>query len=115
MPNVELTDRQTEVLAFLRRHPRASIREIRQHFGWKSTNAVADVLGVLERKGAIKRSGFKARSIEVVDDIAREDRAVLIQVAKELRWLASHTDALGVASVKAALAAAADVLGKDIE
>lgn len=67
----ELTDRQLEVLGFIRRHMDAlgyapSVREISQEFGI-ALNAVAEHLKALERKKAIVRVSGIARSIVVQD------------------------------------------------
>lgn len=55
-----LTERQAEILAFLRSRIEKdqiapSIHEIREHFGFASPNAVADHLRLLEKKGCIRR------------------------------------------------------------
>ena len=65
----ELTDRQREVYDFLlgfwrnKGYP-PSIREVAGHFGFKSTRAVVDHLGALERKGWIVRTRERSRAIE---------------------------------------------------
>lgn len=65
----QLTDRQREVYEFLvgfwqtRGYP-PSIREVASHFGFKSTRAVVDHLGALERKGWINRTRERSRAIE---------------------------------------------------
>jgi repressor LexA len=65
----ELTDRQREVYDFLvgfwqtRGYP-PSIREVATHFGFRSTRAVVDHLGALERKGWIVRTRERSRAIE---------------------------------------------------
>lgn len=63
-----LTRRQKEILKFLsERHARTgvipSIREIQERFKFASSNAVAQHLGALEKKGHIIRERGKARSI----------------------------------------------------
>lgn len=65
----ELTDRQREVYDFLLSFWRTkgyppSIREVAGHFGFKSTRAVVDHLGALERKGWIIRTRERSRAIE---------------------------------------------------
>lgn len=65
----QLTDRQREVYDFLLSFWRArgyppSIREVAGHFGFKSTRAVVDHLGALERKGWIERTRERSRAIE---------------------------------------------------
>jgi repressor LexA len=65
----ELTSRQREVYDFLvdfwqtRGYP-PSIREVAAHFGFRSTRAVVDHLGALERKGWIRRTRERSRAIE---------------------------------------------------
>jgi repressor LexA len=65
----DLTDRQREVYDFLvgfwqsRGYP-PSIREVASHFGFRSTRAVVDHLGALERKGWIVRTRERSRAIE---------------------------------------------------
>lgn len=65
----DLTDRQREVYDFLvsfwrtRGYP-PSIREVASHFEFKSTRAVVDHLGALERKGWIIRTRERSRAIE---------------------------------------------------
>jgi len=65
----ELTDRQREVYDFLLSFWRTkgyppSIREVAGHFGFRSTRAVVDHLGALERKGWIIRTRERSRAIE---------------------------------------------------
>jgi repressor LexA len=65
----ELTSRQREVYDFLvdfwqtRGYP-PSIREVASNFGFRSTRAVVDHLGALERKGWIRRTRERSRAIE---------------------------------------------------
>lgn len=68
-----LTDRQYEYLRVIRNYIRAfgrapTLRELRKLFNVRSTNAVASVVGALERKGQIRMAGKKggARRIQVV-------------------------------------------------
>lgn len=68
MISYSITDRQREIMDFLlATHASsgviASVREIQEHFGFSSSNAVASHLRALESKGYIKRNGGKARSI----------------------------------------------------
>ncbi len=65
-----MTDRQGEILAFIRQYISGNgypptVREIGTAFGIKSTNGVADHLRYLERRGLIGRSGLKARGIRL--------------------------------------------------
>lgn len=68
MISYHITDRQREIIDFLReRHAStgmiASVREIQEHFGFSSSNAVASHLKALEAKGYIRRTPGKARNI----------------------------------------------------
>lgn len=65
-----LTDRQQEVLDFLRDYQGAegvypSTREIQQHFGFASQTAAMSHLRALERKGALQRMPRKARAVRL--------------------------------------------------
>lgn len=64
--------RQAMVLAFIRDHQRnhgypPTHREIAAHMGIGSTNAVADHLRALQRKGWLERTPDKSRALRVVD------------------------------------------------
>ncbi len=62
------TDRQLEILGFLRERSRMAgptVREVMQHFGFKSVNGAMCHLVALERKGLIVRHPGQARGIEV--------------------------------------------------
>jgi len=65
----ELTDRQLEILTFIRAYSEGngyapSIRDISIQFGI-ALRAVQDHLAALERKGAIHRTNYVARSIVI--------------------------------------------------
>lgn len=65
-----LTTRQHEILGFLQVHQRSheywpSIREIQDHFGFASTNAVMGHLRALEKKGYITRVAGQARAFRI--------------------------------------------------
>jgi repressor LexA len=67
-----LTDRQSEILDYLRseidtRGLPPTIREIGEAFGIRSTKGVEDHLAALERKGFIRREKGKSRAIEIAD------------------------------------------------
>src|SRR5258708_33538717 len=67
-----LTERQREIYDFIRskietRGYGPTVREIGQGFGIKSPNGVMCHLQALEKKGLIKREGFSARAIMLVD------------------------------------------------
>lgn len=64
-----LTDRQREVLEFIRANSAyygPAIREIAERFRFRSPNGVVCHLDALERKGYIRRRRNVARGIEVV-------------------------------------------------
>jgi SOS-response transcriptional repressor LexA len=68
----ELTQRQAEILAFIKAHYREkgyapTLREIGARFGLKSTNGITDHLRALERKGALCRDPMKSRAIVPVE------------------------------------------------
>ena len=69
----ELTDRQREILDFVRGYATErgywpSFREIQKHFGFRSTNAVMGHLRALESKGAIERVPGQARTFRIVPE-----------------------------------------------
>lgn len=66
-----LTDRQAEILAFIRatlieEHVPPSFAEIAKAFGFRSPNAVTTHIKALERKGHIRLRKGRARNIELV-------------------------------------------------
>src|SRR6516162_9076298 len=73
MPNFsQLTERQREIYDFIRdkiesRGYGPTVREIGLAFDIKSPNGVMCHLKALEKKGLIKRTGFQARAIQLVD------------------------------------------------
>jgi repressor LexA len=67
-----LTERQREIYEFIREKIEArgygpTVREIGEGFKIKSPNGVMCHLKALEKKGLIKRQGFSARAIQLVD------------------------------------------------
>src|SRR5439155_23303258 len=67
-----LTDRQREIYEFIRdkidsRGYGPTVREIGLAFDIKSPNGVMCHLKALEKKGLIKREGFSARAIQLLD------------------------------------------------
>lgn len=65
-----LTPRQQEILDFIEAAQRSgqgspSFRDIADHFGFRSVNAVRDHVRALRRKGALARGTGRARSLEV--------------------------------------------------
>src|SRR5258708_29990832 len=68
----QLTERQREIYDFIRdkienRGFGPTVREIGLGFDIKSPNGVMCHLKALEKKGLIKRTGFQARAIQLVD------------------------------------------------
>jgi len=68
----QLTDRQREIYDFIRdkiesRGFGPTVREIGENFGIQSPNGVMCHLKALEKKGLIKRTGFRARAIQLMD------------------------------------------------
>lgn len=71
----KLTDRQREVFDFIRHSSQAenrppTVREIADHFGFRSPKAVTDHLNALERKGYIIRRNRKSRNIEIPEALS---------------------------------------------
>lgn len=78
----DLTRRQQQVLAFIEKtQQRAgqtpSLREIADHFGFRSVNAAKEHVEALCRKGALRRTPGRARSYRVVTPLARLRREVV--------------------------------------
>jgi repressor LexA len=68
----QLTDRQREIYDFIRdkiesRGFGPTVREIGENFAIQSPNGVMCHLKALEKKGLIKRTGFRARAIQLVN------------------------------------------------
>ena len=73
-----LTDRQREVLTFLRQYQREhgvmpSSRDIQRAFGFSSQTAAMGFLRALEKKGAIQRRAGVARAVVFPEDMARAE------------------------------------------
>jgi site-specific DNA-methyltransferase (adenine-specific) len=108
MISYNISDRQQEILHFLlTTHETtgviASVREIQQHFGFSSSNAVASHLRALETKGYIKRNGGKARSISFLNidrlppkSLTSEKNGSTLREESELRLLPTPTIATPV-------------------
>lgn len=69
--NQKLTDRQAQILDFLRDFKNyegiaPTYREIAGYFGFKSTKAALDHVRALEKKGYVRLHGNRSRSIEIV-------------------------------------------------
>src|SRR2546428_14108183 len=68
----QLTERQREIYDFIKdriegRGFGPTVREIGEGFDIKSPNGVMCHLKALEKKGLIKRTGFRARAIQLLD------------------------------------------------
>src|SRR5438132_13159420 len=68
----QLTERQREIYDFIREEIESrgygpTVREIGEGFGIKSPNGVMCHLKALEKKGLIKREGFQARAIQLME------------------------------------------------
>lgn len=75
----DLTLRQQEVLGYIQVHMRdqgtwPSFREIEQHFGFRSTNAVMGHIRALEKKGYISRVPGQARTFRINLALADEEK-----------------------------------------
>lgn len=78
---MNLTDRQRQVLNFIRDTQQKlghspTLREICQHFGFRSPKAAADHLSALERKGAIEKQTRRARTLRIVSPLQKHLRPV---------------------------------------
>lgn len=74
----KLTDRQRELLDFLRGYQRQhgvmpSTRDIQAHFGFSSQTAAMSHLRALEKKGVIQRHSHKARAVVFPEDLERAE------------------------------------------
>jgi repressor LexA len=74
----QLTDRQIELLEYLRQYQREngvmpSTRDIQRHFGFSSQTAAMTHLRALEKKGVIQRHAHKARAVVFPQDLERAE------------------------------------------
>src|SRR6266568_9275388 len=74
----QLTERQREIYDFIKdriegRGFGPTVREIGEGFDIKSPNGVMCHLKALEKKGLIKREGFSARAIQLLDHHRESD------------------------------------------
>ena len=74
----QLTDRQIELLDYLRQYQREtgvmpSTRDIQRHFGFSSQTAAMTHLRALEKKGVIQRHAHKARAVVFPEDLGRAE------------------------------------------
>jgi SOS-response transcriptional repressor LexA len=72
MTRPTLTDQQRRVLDYLYDYTLAhgyqpSFREVGRHFGWTSTQAVADHLRALQRKGYVRITLGSPRAVDLLD------------------------------------------------
>jgi repressor LexA len=72
----ELTKKQRNILDFIqfaqqKGNPVPTLREIAEHFGFKSSRAAADHLDALKRKGFIESDSGKARSLRIISPLAK--------------------------------------------
>ncbi len=82
----DLTKRQREVFEFIRQtsrqtHRPPTVREIADHFGFRSPKAVTDHLDALERKGFISRRDRKSRNIEIREELSPDGIPVVGRIA----------------------------------
>ncbi len=75
---IKLTDRQQELLDYLRQHQRQegvmpSTRDIQKFFGFSSQTAAMSHLRALEKKGVIQRHPHKARAVVFPADLERAE------------------------------------------
>lgn len=102
----DLTERQEEILAYLRRTQREtgvmpSTRELQAHFGFASQTAAMGHLRALERKGAIQRLPNKARAVIFPEELERGpivDIPIFGQIAAGMASLAEQ-DRQGCVSI----------------
>jgi repressor LexA len=78
MKAILLTVQQKKIYSFLLAHQTATgslptIREIADHFGFKSFNNARQHLRLIEQKGYIRLIPNKARGIEIVNKIGRQE------------------------------------------
>jgi len=94
----DLTHRQQQVLDFIAEHTAQrgyppTFRELMDRFGWRSTNAAADHLNALERKGYLKIDRTKSRGLQVM---TAEKRAADCAAARLVDGIRRVAAALGV-------------------
>jgi len=70
----ELTNRQRQIVEFIQRQQEhsglvPSQREIADHFGFRSTNAVRQHVRLIEQKGFLEASDGKARALKVISPL----------------------------------------------
>lgn len=85
MPNTELTNKQQEILDFIKSEINSkgyppSVREICSAVGLKSTSTVHGHLDRLEKRGLIRRDPTKPRAIEVLDDYLYQKEIINVPI-----------------------------------
>lgn len=85
MPNSELTNKQQEILDFIKSEINSkgyppSVREICSAVGLKSTSTVHGHLDRLEKRGLIRRDPTKPRAIEVLDDYLYQKEIISVPI-----------------------------------
>jgi repressor LexA len=81
-----LTDRQKAIFDFICSAMRSesrppTVREIADHFGFRSPKAATDHLDALERKGYIRRRNRKARNIEIREELSPQGIPIVGRIA----------------------------------
>src|SRR4051812_1603277 len=77
-----LTNQQRRVLEFIQSHTQSeglipTLREIADHFGFRSMTAAADHVRALRRKGALAAPTGRARSLKVITPLDKHRRQVV--------------------------------------
>ena len=72
----KLTPRQQQILDYIRntqqeRNHSPSLREIAEHFSFRSVNAAREHVNALTRKGHLSRNPGQARSLELLDPLGK--------------------------------------------
>jgi repressor LexA len=85
MPNSELTNKQQEILVFIKEEITSkgyppSVREICSAVGLKSTSTVHGHLDRLEKRGFIRRDPTKPRAIEILDRNAYQKEIISVPI-----------------------------------
>ncbi|MCB4791831.1 MAG: transcriptional repressor LexA [Elusimicrobia bacterium] len=81
MEKQELTNRQQEILGFIKESINSkgfppSVKEVQVYFGFKSPTAAQDHLNMLARKGYILRHPYISRGIEIVAEKERKQENI---------------------------------------
>lgn len=85
MPNSELTNKQQEILDFIKYEIGSkgyppSVREICSAVGLKSTSTVHGHLERMEKRGLLRRDPTKPRAIEILDDSTYQKEIINIPI-----------------------------------